>query len=661
MERKTILAVVLASVVLIVSFVLQSYYVTKQQQRAEENQQQELQGLTALNTDEDLDIARSTQPEPIQPEFSQAPVYNETHIATPDYQPYTELETSQIPHEYITIDTELYTVVLSNSGGDIVSYKWKDKRKNAKTPYVDLILPAMELPANNLKRPNEARALSVILHNTDRPITDNFRVDRISDYSVVFYRDFSSPNAVEGTDGRFSLIKRYDFLPDEYMFKLTVSLDGRTSVPEFKFNVPLRLKNDKDYKDNERPENIEHAYTLSFGPQIGPDFDKLDNIYDYRHYDTFKNGKRKGAKVGVIIDNQPSWAAVSGKYFTFIAMPLLQYNLAFSDRSEPGFFYKNDREKEKETSRFYLIRPAAKSRIDDVYYFYLGPKTAEALSIYNLGSRNEFGIRDAGVNEMAGLRGILGILSPLVKLLNWMLELLYGVVGNYGVSIILLTFIIKLAFFPLTKKGSEATLRMQALAPKIKEIQEKHKGNPQKLQAEMAVFYKQEGYNPISGCLPMLLQLPIFLAMYQMFNNHFDLRGAGFFPVWITDLSVPEYIYQFESFEVPFLGWTAIRVLPFIYVGSQLLYGKVTQMPGQQSNTQMKMMLYVMPIVFFFILYDVPSGLLIYWIFSNILTLVQQLVINKFVIAKKKAQAEAKALSEPPPKTIPGKKKKKNN
>jgi len=149
----------------------------------------------------------------------------------------------------------------------------------------------------------------------------------------------------------------------------------------------------------------------------------------------------------------------------------------------------------------------------------------------------------------------------------------------------------------------------------------------------------------------MLLQLPIFIAMYNLFNNHFDLRGAMFIPGWIPDLSVPEAIWQFPGdFRLPILGWTALRALPFIYVGSQLIYGKVTQAPGQQTNNQMKMMLYIMPIVFFFILYNVPSGLLIYWIFSNVLTLVQQVMINKYVLAKK-------AQPEPEPVIAPGKKK----
>jgi YidC/Oxa1 family membrane protein insertase len=156
----------------------------------------------------------------------------------------------------------------------------------------------------------------------------------------------------------------------------------------------------------------------------------------------------------------------------------------------------------------------------------------------------------------------------------------------------------------------------------------------------MAEFYKKEGYNPLSGCLPMLLQFPIFLAMYNLFNNHFDLRGAMFIPGWIPDLSVPESVFHFENFTLPILGWTDIRLLPFIYVGSQLLYGKVTQTPDQQGNAQMKIMMYALPIVFFFVLYDVPSGLLVYWIMSNVLTMVQQLTINKY-LAKKRAEIAA--------------------
>jgi YidC/Oxa1 family membrane protein insertase len=241
--------------------------------------------------------------------------------------------------------------------------------------------------------------------------------------------------------------------------------------------------------------------------------------------------------------------------------------------------------------------------------------------------------------------------------LKWLLSVFYKIIPNYGIAIILVTLVVKIIMFPLTKKGSESTLRMQALSPKIKEIQAKHKDNPQKMNAEMAEFYKKEGYNPLSGCLPMIIQIPIFFAMYNLFNNHFDLRGAEFIPVWIPDLSVPESIYNFPNgFALPFLGWTAIRLLPFIYVGSQLLYGKVTQTPDQQGNPQMKIMLYAMPVVFFFILYDVPSGLLLYWIMSNLLTLVQQMIITRYLAHKK---AIAVPVEPPKPVIAPGGAKKK--
>ena len=639
MEKNTILAIVLSTVVLIVAFIVQGFNITKQQQaRANQQQTQGSSVITAVDTEvrDESSSEQNAQPsftEPAVPSHSSL-ISDDEIISSPALQADFDPEATQIPHQYIVIETELFTATLTNAGGEMVSYIWKDAKDETKN--VDLILAG----------DHEARAFSMAFGDFD--VNSFFHVNRTSEYSVEFYRDFSVPGSVYGMDGKFTLIKRYDFVPNEYLFRLTIILDGGYSVNGFNFG---------QYRTSDGKAVSDIAYTLSFGPQIGPKFVKLDNLYDYRHYNVFINGKRKNAKANDIIDTRPAWASISGKYFAFIARPLLaQYSLNFSEKAESGLI---------SASRLNIIRPAAGvSKIEDIYHFYLGPKKQEALTIYNTG-KNEFNIREASLNEAASSRGFWGVLAPLEKLLKWLLLGFYGIIPNYGVAIILLTLLIKILFFPLTRKGSEATLRMQALTPKIKELQEKYKGNPQKLNAEMGNFYKQEGYNPLSGCLPMLLQLPIFIAMYNLFYNHFDLRGAEFIPGWIPDLSLPEYIVQFGDFRVPIVGWTALRALPFLYVGSQLLYGKVTQMPGQQSNTQMKMMLYVMPIIFFFILYDVPSGLLIYWICSNLLTLVQQLIINKFILKKKAAQAAEQAAiqqASPPPKIAPGgggKKKKK--
>ena len=586
MEKNTVVAIVLSTIVLIVFFVIQGQMsppvqdggaIQSEQTQTADPNILEMPESSAQLTDVQI-IAQPTQ------------IVSEGIQSGDDVSLFSSIDDSvQLTPQTITIDTEKITVVLTNVGGNMVSWKLKDQFD--KDEQLDMIFSGS----------NDARTFSIAFGGIDAPPDLNFyQYNKITDYVVEFFRYISVFSA--GEERRFRLTKRYEFKPSDYMFELTVTLDGGTSVSEFNFAGG-------------------NAYTLSFGPQIGPKFIKLDNNHEYREYLTYTNGKRKTVKPNEKIDGRPSWAAITGKYFAFIAVPYLaQYEAVFTETAEAGV---------PSASRFNIIRPAvSSSRVTDTYRFYLGPKSQDVLSVYNTGS-NDFGLKDTNLTQAVKSRGFS--FPPLERLLKWLLLLIYRIVPNYGVAIILLTLLIKILFFPLTRKSSEATLRMQTLSPKIKELQEKYKDNPQKLNVEMANFYKKEGYNPLSGCLPMLLQIPIFFAMYSLFNNHFDLRGAQFIPGWIQDLSVPEAIVNFpDGVRIPILGWTALRALPFIYVGSQLLYGKFTQTPGQQSPTQMKMILYVMPIAFFFILYNMPSGLLIYWIFSNVLTLVQQLIITKY-------------------------------
>jgi YidC/Oxa1 family membrane protein insertase len=507
-------------------------------------------------------------------------------------------DSENLVEQHITMDTSLVSVVFSNKGGDIVSYKLKEH--NDKDTLVEMVLPGTAEP----------HAFTVAFGDYNaQPIQSLFQVNQVSPNIIEFSRDFII-NVANGEPGRFRLIKRYEFIPEEYLFQLSIAIDGGSIIPQLSSSAV--------------------AYTLGFGPQIGPVFEKLDQRYEYRHYLTFPENKRREERVtgAKTLDYDTKWAAIAGKYFTVIALPdNVPVKYTFSTQAEPGL---------SDASRLYMTRSALSgSRTIDTYRFYIGPKNQNDLAIYD-NADNYFKLQDTRINTVASTSGFW---APLENILKWILQFFHNLVPNWGVAIILLTLFVKILFFPLTKKSSETTLRMQALSPKIKELQEKYKENPQKLNAEMAALYKKEGANPVAGCLPMLLQLPIFLAMYNLFNNHFDLRGAMFIPGWIPDLSLPESVWNFAPFTLPILGWSDIRLLPFIYVGSQLLYGKITQTPDQKGNSQMKMMLYVMPIVFFFVLYNVPSGLLVYWIFSNVLTLVQQLIINKYIAKKKAAMA----------------------
>jgi YidC/Oxa1 family membrane protein insertase len=576
-EKNTILAVVLSIVVIVAFYVIQGLFFPIQQPAASVPVER--------TSGESPDASPSGSPSAVQQSGS-------SPVAPAD------ASDSPVHEQRITIDNGFVTVVLSNAGGDVVSYKLK--KHSDKEDFVEMVLPGTR----------ESHAFTITFGNINAaPVTSFFNVRQVSDYIVEFYRDFVTNDSGHNT---FRVIKRYEFRPNEYLFELTITLEGSQNTG-FNFSGV--------------------SYTVGSSPQFGPAFDKLDQRYEYRHYYTYTNGKLKQEKVNdngpSIIGSRPSWAGIAGKYFTFIAIPYpSQFDVAFSTKPEQGI---------AGASRLYIIRPSLNtSRIEDTYRFYLGPKSQDALAVYTNG-KNSFNLTNMELIKVANTSGIL---APLETLLKWVLMFFYKIIPNYGVAIILLTLLVKAVMFPLTRKSSEATLRMQALSPKIKDLQDKYKDNPQKLNQEMAEFYKKEGYNPMSGCLPMLIQIPIFFAMYNLFNTHFDLRGALFIPGWIPDLSLPEAIFTFpNNFRLPLLSWTAIRALPFVYVASQLLYGKITQTPGQAGGMQMKIMMYGMPILFFFILYDVPSGLLIYWIMSNVLTLIQQLAINRYLAPQRAALA----------------------
>ncbi|HOV64938.1 MAG TPA: YidC/Oxa1 family insertase periplasmic-domain containing protein, partial [Spirochaetia bacterium] len=320
-----------------------------------------------------------------------------------------------------------------------------------------------------------------------------------------------------------------------------------------------------------------------------------------------------------------SWVALAGKYFTVIGVPdATQYRITFSNKPVEGL---------TDAAHIYFTRPLIKSsKNEDVFRFYMGPKSSAELSRYNDAAKNGFGLSGLSLEKAMDSGSILGWLEWILQKI---LQLFYMLIPNYGVAIVLLTVFIKALLYPLTKKSMYSTSKMQTLSPKIADLQKKYKDNPQRLNQEMAALYKREGISPLSGCLPLLLQMPVFFALYGLLNKHFELRGAMFIPGWITDLSAPESIFNFAPVRIPLIK-SDIRLLPIIFVATQIIYGKMTANPNTTGSGGMNMTLitYVMPIVFFFILYDAPSGLLVYWIMTNVLSYIQQIYLNKKIKAK---------------------------
>lgn len=232
-----------------------------------------------------------------------------------------------------------------------------------------------------------------------------------------------------------------------------------------------------------------------------------------------------------------------------------------------------------------------------------------------------FGPKDVSILESYGLgleRTVdFGWYGIVAKPLLWMLKKTYAYMGNWGLAILIVTFIIRLALFPLTAKSYTSMKKMQKLAPKMNMIRDKYKkaktdaAQRQKMNAELMALYQTEGYNPMSGCLPILLQLPILVAFYNVLSRSIELRHAPFF-LWIKDLSAVDGSY----------------VLVILMIVS--MYAQQAMTPSTLDPTQKKVFMFL-PIVWGFFLKDMPSGLVLYWLFSNLLTIVQQLVMNRIV------------------------------
>ena len=432
---------------------------------------------------------------------------------------------------------------------------------------------------------------------------------------VAFTRSYK-----EETTGTEFVIEKKFAIPenDEYMIQMAVSVYTKDGSP-----IPINIDS--------------QMYTLSVGSQVGPEFQSLNGNYDYRrvYYKLADKNSRKTVNSGNFTSqDQMGWAGVVGKYFAFLLIPETQNVVSYTEAVQTSG------ETLSQKNTIYMSRTASgDSKTTDVYSFYCGPQLSTTLGIYDNAKDNIFGLSNHNLKKALDVSW----LSWLEKILKVLLEMFYFIIPNYGVAIILLTILTKLILIPLSKKGTESTAKMSALQPKLQEIQTKYKDDPEAQNAAMAKLYKEEGINPMGSCLPMLIQFPIFIGLYGLLNKDFSLRGAMFIPGWITDLSVPETIFTLP-FNIPFIG-ANIHLLPIIYTASMIFSMKITQSAtsGQAGSKGMTwFMTYGMSIMFFFILYNAPSGLLVYWTMSNLLAILQQVYTNKKTVAGYKKEIEEK-------------------
>jgi len=259
----------------------------------------------------------------------------------------------------------------------------------------------------------------------------------------------------------------------------------------------------------------------------------------------------------------------------------------------------------------------AKSGVNK-FSLYAGPKEHDKLETLKLGLEHIINY---------------GFFSIIARPFFWVLKFFYSFLGNYGWAIILLTIVTRIPFIPMMTKSQKSMKKMQEIQPLMNDIKEKYKKDPQRMQKEMMELYKKHKVSPLGGCLPMLLQIPVFFALYKVLLISIELRGAPFM-LWITDLAAPDSLFGHIPAVLPVIGGFALGPLPLLMGATMFIQQKMT--PTSMDPTQAKMML-MMPFIFTFMFLNLASGLVLYWTIGNILGIIQQVFVNRSLAAEQQS------------------------
>ena len=472
----------------------------------------------------------------------------------------------------ITIDTPLYRAVFSNTGPALKSFKLKQYRLTTEpdSPLVELAREETDFVKVFLDYlPKEGEGPIVFKASETAFYLDPWSAPRELVFTAV-------------TPSGISIRQSYLFDPTRYLIELKVDYINR-SERSLEGSVNVRLA------------NVPPTEKASYYSFIGLSFLKEGKIEEL--------GAGKLEKEEETFSGPFQWFSYQEDYFMAAVIPGNTPQGRFIGRALPSGIVEGTWSGPNE-----YLGPGA--RLSSGFTLFLGPRDLGIL-------------KEAGKNLEKAVH--FGWTDIIAKPLLYTLRFFNGFFHNYGIAIILLTIIIKILFWPLTHKSYKSMKEMQKLQPLMAKIREKYKGNKEQMNKEMMGLYKTYKVNPMGGCLPMVIQIPVFFALFRVLGVSIELRHAPFF-LWINDLSAPDRLFRFP-FEIPFMSPpSGIPVLTLLMGASMFIQQKMTPTPGDPM--QAKIMLFL-PIIFTVMFINFPSGLVLYWLVNNVLSIGQQYRIIK--------------------------------
>jgi YidC/Oxa1 family membrane protein insertase len=608
MDRRTLLAFALIFVILIGSqFVIEKLYGGKDSAVSTESATEP----ATVTAGEVADEVSGFEPATTEQAASGGSSYERPDATTPA-EPPTSIGTSTVTTaeqalaviddgqtaENIVVNTPLYRAVVSTRGGRITSFKLAE-HKLYTGDSVELI-PQGE---------------DATIYGTDAVIFERGRLElgdvRFS-YDGARQLEIRSSEPEQRvvltieTAGGLTVRKTLTFYPDGYNIDQELVVLGGNSG---QLESTLRMIGDPEralfgwnqgIASTERNKRNETPAFRSFA-QVG------DELYIKKRGGLSKSVEKvEGLYSGSVI-----FAGLQNKFFMATGVVAV----AGKDPVEGRVILSGDQVRDQQT---WLIELPLRRQFGGGDLFarsqirlFIGPQERDRLTAYGVGLEKTI---DLGFK----------LFRPLAEAVLWILSLMSRFIPNYGVVIILFSLATKLLFYPLTRKSTESMKRMQELQPKIKALQEKYKDNKEKQSKATMELYKTEKINPMAGCLPLLVQMPVFIALYQSLMHTIALRNTPFM-LWINDLSQPDAMFQLP-FALPFLG-SEFNLLPILMTGLMVVQTKLT--PTGAAGGQMAAMNTVMPVVMLFIFYQMPSGLVLYWLVNTVMTIYQTWRIHK--------------------------------
>jgi YidC/Oxa1 family membrane protein insertase len=502
-----------------------------------------------------------------------------------------------VPQKEVSIETQNYWAVFTSEDARLKHFKLKkyEDRVEDSALTIKLVQFVEEILGKKVEEPKKPEPLDLVNTREEKNLPlgltlslsdENWEVDR-DQLRLLESGEKGEITFSKNLENGLKVLKRFKFTSDLYTINLEVEVQNNSSkeitnqlgiewIGEIEL-AKLAKEENKDYGlkysflKNEKVEKKEFGGSSTSGcvPSCGTP--KKTTI---EPFETTEKGEIK-------------WFSFGGEYFVALLIPPPSKEITLSVKGTEKDLLKAD-----------VIIPSIsippREKVHVAYQIYLGPKDEDRLKALGVGAEKLVDF---------------GFFTIVAKPLVWVLRLTHTVTKNFGIDIIILSILIKIVFLPLTQISFKSMKEMQKVQPEMNRLKEQYKNDKARLQQEIMLLYKRRKINPMSGCLPMLIQIPVFIALYNALQNGIEMRHAPFF-LWIMDLSAKDPIY----------------ITPLIMGATMVIQQKMT--PTAADPTQAKMFL-LMPVMFTFLFLNFPSGLVIYWLINNVLSIAHQYYLNK--------------------------------